>query len=336
MAKESATKKISPVTILVMLRKAKTKYQTAKVDPKSDPEKRHDQLVVELKKLRDIAKAADKGQDKESAFKLKRKELAKLMRKHWEQLNKEKPTDPNKPRVDRYRVMMALMTLKVKTMQLKAAEEAGEEKDEEAADAEHLENEVVDLTVMNRPDAFDQDEPDPVEDKAPTTQGTTAPPTPPSGGPKPPPGPTSKPTTEGPKVAPAQGKFVALQQARLAWDAARKKVAAEIKALQAKILETFKGDADFPQAVAAAQSLQQKWTDIDGRLYSKLEEGLNAADPKKREACHDEAGKLIDECLSKVTGDDVLKTLDANPFVPVTVFKTLNSTLGVLSTKLKA
>jgi hypothetical protein len=333
MPQDSSTKKkISPVTIMVMLRKAKTKYQTTKVDPKSEAETRHNQIVVELKKLRDIAKAADKGADKEDQFKRKRKDTAKLMRKHWELLAKEKTDDPNKGRLDKYRMMIALMTLKVKALQLKAAEQCGEEKDEEAADPEDLQNEVVDITAMSRPDDFEQDVADESDEEVVSVAPTST--APPPKAPEPPPAP--KEPAKGPKVAEAQGKLVALQQARLAWDAARKKVAAELKTLQATILATFKGDADFQLAVTAAQNLQQKWTEIDGQLYSKLEEGLAATDPTKRDSCHADAKTLVDQCLTKVTSDEVLKSVDKNPFVPVAVFQTLNATLTVLSNKLKA
>jgi hypothetical protein len=308
-----ATKKITPASIITMLRKAKTTYQKTKPDPKSTAEVRHTQLVNDLKKLRDLARKGASGDEGgEKPFNAKRKELVKRLKEHWRKLKTEKNDDPNKGQVDKYRMVLGLLTLKVKALEYRTVQETGDEEDE-TADPNELE--MVDLADMEK------DEPEGEEPKSEV-------PPPPVGGP-----PVIKPTT-GPKVAPAKGNFVALQQARLAWDTARNKAAADVKTLQGVILQTFKGDPDLPAAMAAAKNLQDRFNNVDERLLDKLDEALSAKDETTRAALQAEAKGLVDEYAAFVNGDEVLKDVDANPFVPVAIFKTLSGTLNVLKGKL--
>src|SRR5207245_1464338 len=151
----ATAKKITPASIMTMLRKAKATYlRSNKPDPQSTAEKRHLQLVNELKKLRDLAKKGEQGNEGGAkAFALKRKEVVKKFKDHWKKLKTERDDDPNKSNLEKYRIVLGLLTLKIKGMEFAAALEAGEDEDE-GADPSELE--IVDLADMEKEEDADE------------------------------------------------------------------------------------------------------------------------------------------------------------------------------------
>lgn len=134
--------------------------------------------------------------------------------------------------------------------------------------------------------------------------------------------------------APKDVSIVKLQQARLAWDAARKKVRGEITALQKEILKKAQGEPDFGEIALVIKDFESLKNGFDEQLIDKLDEALNAQ-PEQRQRLHGQAAALIQRYQAEVDGHPLLRSLDDNPFLPVTVQATLNRTLGYLSQQLK-
>ena len=177
-----------------------------------------------------------------------------------EKLKQEKDGDANKAQLDKYRTVLGLLTLKVKALRFRDVKEAGEDEDE-SADPNDLE--MVDLADLDKDETDEQEEEQQQEEVASTSTPPQAPPVKPE-------------QTPPVKVAPAKGSFVQLQQARLAWDASRKKAANEVKVLQANILKTFQGDQDLPAAIETAKDLLTRFEKVDHRLLKKLDAALTA------------------------------------------------------------
>ena len=165
-----------------------------------------------------------------------------------------------------------------------------------------------------------------------------APPTPESSKEK---GPSAEPSKEKPPKAPppkggAKGvSNVVLQQSRLAWDAARKKVASDIVKLQKAIVDAFQGESELAAATKAAQKLDGLLKLFDERLSDKLDQALNAAEPEVRQKHMRDAAGQLRRYRGMLDKNPLVKEIDGNPFAPVSVHKTLSSTLALLESKLK-
>jgi hypothetical protein len=136
-----------------------------------------------------------------------------------------------------------------------------------------------------------------------------------------------------PAVAEATGKQVVFTQSRLAWDAARKKAHDEIEKLKDSIRVVYRGEDDFTQVEASLAKLDEVLRRLDERLITKLDEALNAG-PEERPRLNGEARKLVQDYKAYLTSDELVQSLDNNPFVPLTVHKTLLTTVSVLEKKL--
>ena len=127
---------------------------------------------------------------------------------------------------------------------------------------------------------------------------------------------------------------VKLQQARLAWDAARQKIQADIATLQKEILAKARGEPDFADIAQVIKGFETLKSRFDKRLIDKLDEALNAG-PEQRPALHREAVAMIDRYQDQVASEPLLRDLDDNPFVQLSVQATLNRTLDYLAQQLK-
>jgi len=132
---------------------------------------------------------------------------------------------------------------------------------------------------------------------------------------------------------------VAFTQSRLAWNGAREKIQSDLQALEKAILEAAR-DED-PQIFAEIKAKTSKLYEILGarneRLIDKLDEGFNAEkDSPAQIKAYGEASKLVKDYVSFVNGSPLVQEIDANPFKPVAVKKTLDQTLKVLASRLAA
>ncbi len=152
----------------------------------------------------------------------------------------------------------------------------------------------------------------------------------------------SKPTATAPRGPAGDGKpaprraisMVALQQSRLAWEATLKKVRAEGTKLTTAMVDHFKGHPAADDARRATERINAALGLFNEELMDVLDKALNAADADERGARHDEAAALINDYVNDLASDPVIAMLDANPFVPVAIQKTLSTTLKTLASKL--
>lgn len=131
-------------------------------------------------------------------------------------------------------------------------------------------------------------------------------------------------------IAPA----IVYTQTRLAWGATRKKIQAELQKLEKAILESYQGNAVLPQVTQGVRKLDGVLAMFDESLNDTLDSALNATDPAAKQGFHDEARAIIARYQGFLASDPIVKELDANPFVPITVQATLTSTLSTLASKI--
>jgi hypothetical protein len=120
---------------------------------------------------------------------------------------------------------------------------------------------------------------------------------------------------------------------RLAWDTACKKVEGELVGLEKDILDEFRGDEDFNEIATAVRKLDDILQTLTSELSDKLDAAMNHEGPQ-RAALQQDAATLADKYLAYVLGNPLIEDLNDNPFRPVTVGKTLTTTLTLISTKL--
>jgi hypothetical protein len=129
---------------------------------------------------------------------------------------------------------------------------------------------------------------------------------------------------------------VVFQQARLVWDASRKKALGLLATVQTALLADFKGTPELGEIRVLSERLQGLLARLDERLSDKLDEALNAADPQVRRQRHEEAAGIVREYRAFVQGDPGLRLLDENPFARVQIRQVYETTLNVLAAKLAA
>ncbi len=154
----------------------------------------------------------------------------------------------------------------------------------------------------------------------------------------PPPGAsTSTPSARVEKPAsPKPVSNVVFQQSRLAWDTVRKKTHTDIEALKAAILKESERDQRLSLIRAGLSRLDRILERLDTRLSDKLDEALNAPTPEQRQHLNGEASRIVGEYRGFVETEPLMEMIDDNGFLPLTVRKSLLSTLDVLADKLGA
>jgi hypothetical protein len=132
--------------------------------------------------------------------------------------------------------------------------------------------------------------------------------------------------------APAPAAAAAYAKARVAWLATRQKLETDIGKLQTVFASAFKDHAMSADLSAAFQSRVEKvLVQLDSELAHKLDAVAKAADPAQHAKLVGEARQIMQRYETYVAGDPTLAELDANPFVPLSIQKTLITTLSVLS-----
>jgi hypothetical protein len=134
------------------------------------------------------------------------------------------------------------------------------------------------------------------------------------------------------KLKAAGPGVVAYAKSRLAWIAARKKMETDLDALRVKIVETFKDDAIAPQIETNYRAkVAPVLAKLDASLADKLDEATNATDPAARSKLVAEAKSKLAFYASYLAAEPLLKDLDENPFLPLTIRATIGGTIQQLS-----
>jgi len=148
---------------------------------------------------------------------------------------------------------------------------------------------------------------------------------------------TSAPSSDAPDTqtkTPRDGAFVALQQSRLAWEAARKKASADLLLVKQTILEDFDGEPEIGEAAEAAGRLEGALATFDMSLTNLLDRALTAADTDQRRRLHVEAGAMVTRYRAHLAANELLSRIDDNPFVAVSIHKSLDTALKFMAGKL--
>jgi hypothetical protein len=131
---------------------------------------------------------------------------------------------------------------------------------------------------------------------------------------------------------PTSVNIVALSKARVAWIVTRRKVESDIGKLQKSVAMAFRGHAKAADLEAGFQiRVEQVLNQLDDQLAHRLDEATKSTDPAQHAKLVGEAKKLIQRYEAFIASDPTLTEIDANPFVPLALQKTLTTTLAVLS-----
>ena len=125
---------------------------------------------------------------------------------------------------------------------------------------------------------------------------------------------------------------VVISKSRLAWVAARQKVESEIGKLHDAISEVYKDHGAAEHLEKAFQSrVEGMLSTLDHSLSDKLDEVSQAASPNDRARLVGEAQQIMQRYQDYLSSEPLIAKMDANPFAPVAVHKTLTATLAALS-----
>jgi hypothetical protein len=140
-------------------------------------------------------------------------------------------------------------------------------------------------------------------------------------------------------VDPAESRRVAAAppavlyaKSRTAWVATRAKVESDIAKLHGALTSAYQGHG-------AAETLENAFRTrvdallnaLDESLADKLDEVNRATDAVQRAQLVQQARQIMQRYESYLAGEPLIARLDANPFVPVAIEKTLTATLAALS-----
>jgi hypothetical protein len=141
------------------------------------------------------------------------------------------------------------------------------------------------------------------------------------------------PAANGPTPAPGPGKNMAtFAKARTAWVATRKKIEGDIGQLHGAFNSAFKGHPMGKDLGAAFKARADKVLDaLDEALAHKLDEVTRNTDAAQHAKLVQEARQIIQRYEATVANDPTIAALDANPFAPVAIAKTMTATLSALS-----
>lgn len=143
-------------------------------------------------------------------------------------------------------------------------------------------------------------------------------------------------TDRDPGVKPAStiAPAIVYTQTRLAWQATRKKIQAELNKLEQAILSTYQGHAALRAVTQGVRRLDTVLELFDESLSDALDAALNETDGPTKQGLHDQARAIIVKYTDFLKSEPIVQELDANPFVPISVQSTLSNTLAVLAAKI--
>ncbi len=121
-----------------------------------------------------------------------------------------------------------------------------------------------------------------------------------------------------------------------AWTATRGRIDAELQKLTKAIMAAGEGEpmaGDIEEQVAAV--VDPLLLSLDGDLTETLSQAAATEDAGERQKLIQQARQTIGEYIQLVYGNGTINALDANPFVPLSIGKTLSTTLNALSATLR-
>jgi hypothetical protein len=125
-------------------------------------------------------------------------------------------------------------------------------------------------------------------------------------------------------------------KSRLVWIATRQKVESDLAKLKSGIIAACDGqDIEAALEDGFRSHVEPVLGNLDDSLSGKLDEVNKATDPAQRTKLLGEAKQILQRYQSYVASEPILAELDANPFVPLTIQKTLTATLSALSATLR-
>jgi len=131
---------------------------------------------------------------------------------------------------------------------------------------------------------------------------------------------------------PTAGGGAMYVKSRMAWVATRAKVESDIARLHGALTSTYQGHGAAEHLEKAFQArVEVMMNAFDHSLAEKLDEVNQAADAGQRAQLVQEARQIMQRYESYLAGEPLIAKLDANPFVPVAIEKTLTATLAALS-----
>ena len=134
----------------------------------------------------------------------------------------------------------------------------------------------------------------------------------------------------------ASAAAATIAKARTAWTATRQKVEADLGKLQDQFGTAFKGHEQEDQ-------IAKKFRDRVETVLETLDEGLattldsvnKAKDPGERAKLVQQAHTLLQKYQQHVATDPTIAALDANPFAPMAVARTMSATIDALSRSIR-
>lgn len=116
-----------------------------------------------------------------------------------------------------------------------------------------------------------------------------------------------------------------------AWVATRSRVQTDLDKLRAALVASYQDDGIADEIESRFRSrVAPVMQGLDASLAEKLEQASGAADAQTRAARVAEAQAILQRCQAFIDGEPLLADLDANPFVPLEIRKTLTATLSAL------
>ena len=138
--------------------------------------------------------------------------------------------------------------------------------------------------------------------------------------------------SRGAAAPPAAGSGALYAKSRTAWIATRAKVESEIAKLHGALSSAYQGHGAAQTLETAFQTrVAAMLSELDDSLAEKLDEVNKATDASQRAQLVQEARSVMQRYEAYVAGEPLIAKLDANPFVPVAIEKTLTATLTALS-----
>jgi hypothetical protein len=145
-------------------------------------------------------------------------------------------------------------------------------------------------------------------------------------------GPAENPGAAGAAAPAAAGSGTLYAKSRTAWIATRAKVESEIAKLHGALSSAYQGHGAAQTLETAFQTrVAAMLSELDDSLAAKLDEVNKATDASQRAQLVQEARQVMQRYEAYVASEPLIAKLDANPFVPVAIEKTLTATLTALS-----
>ena len=124
----------------------------------------------------------------------------------------------------------------------------------------------------------------------------------------------------------------AFAQASQAWRSTRTQISGDLDKLHGAFAAAFKDHGNGPEIEKAFRARVDALLDtMDETLSHKLDEVQKATDPALHAKLVQEARAILLRHQAQVAGDAAIAALDANPFMPLQIAKTLNQTFSSFS-----